>query len=453
MPDYDALIDTERGMVSRDVFVDADVYRDELERVFARAWLFVGHESQIPNTGDFFVSRMGEESVILCRDREKKVHVFLNTCRHRGMKVCRYDQGNTPLFTCPYHAWSYATDGTLAGVPMYAALYEGVLDRAQWSLIEVAHMALYKGTVWATWDPHAPPFPDYLGDAKVHLDSVLDCRDGREGGSEVLGGITKWIVPSSWKFGAENFLGDGYHVVSHRSVELVGIGPSARAGAGGRRDGEATGFRRIWVSFPQGHGVHSILRPPGDPYAPTFAGDPEVEAYFKACHEARKARLGEKSRLVGFNGTIFPNTSFHATQPRSIFVWHPHSATSMEVWRFYLVDADAPDAVKDALRRYYMRYSGPSGMTEQDDMENWNYATAASSGTIARRHPYNYQQSLRAPKASEPLAPGVASFQYTEEMARRFYRRWRDYMKNEGWDVLCPSPSTASNGVRTYRTG
>ena len=86
-------------------------------------------------------------------------------------------------------------------------------------------------------------------------------------------------------------------------------------------------------------------------------------------------------------------------------------------------------------------------------MENWNYATAASSGTIARRHPYNYQQSLRAPKASEPLAPGVASFQYTEEMARRFYRRWRDYMKNEGWDVLCPSPSTASNGVRTYRTG
>ena len=91
MSAYDTLVDIERGIISREIFVDATIFRDELERVFGRAWLFVGHESQVPNPGDFFVSRMGTESVILTRDRERRVHVFLNTCRHRGMKVCRYD--------------------------------------------------------------------------------------------------------------------------------------------------------------------------------------------------------------------------------------------------------------------------------------------------------------------------------------------------------------------------
>ena len=107
----DRMIDPEHGTISREIFVSPEFYRAELEKLFTRAWLFVGHASQIPNPGDFFVSRMAEESVILCRDTQGKVHVFLNSCRHRGMKVCRYEQGNTSLFVCPYHSWSYATDG------------------------------------------------------------------------------------------------------------------------------------------------------------------------------------------------------------------------------------------------------------------------------------------------------------------------------------------------------
>ncbi|MBM4298147.1 MAG: Rieske 2Fe-2S domain-containing protein [Deltaproteobacteria bacterium] len=108
------LVDLEKGLVNREAYVNPDIYQQELEQIFARAWLFVGHESLVPNPGDFFQSRMGEESVILVRDHRGKLHVFLNTCRHRGMKVCRYDEGNARLFTCPFHGWSYDTDGRLA---------------------------------------------------------------------------------------------------------------------------------------------------------------------------------------------------------------------------------------------------------------------------------------------------------------------------------------------------
>src|SRR5246500_3465990 len=152
------LVDVKSGRISREIFVNDEVYQEELERLFARVWLFVGHESQIPNAGDYFISGMGEESVILCRDRAGKVHVFLNSCRHRGMKVCRYDEGNTPVFTCPYHGWGYGTDGKLVGVPYFREAYHEKLDRAQWGLVEVAQLCVYKGTVWATWDKDAPAF-------------------------------------------------------------------------------------------------------------------------------------------------------------------------------------------------------------------------------------------------------------------------------------------------------
>src|SRR5579863_10336470 len=132
MPSASQIIDLQRGTISREIFVSPEFHRAELEKLFTRAWLFVGHESQIPKAGDFFVSCMGEESVILCRDRVGAVHVFLNSCRHRGMKVCRYDEGNTAVFTCPYHGWSYGTDGRLAGVPYFREAYHSSLDRAQW---------------------------------------------------------------------------------------------------------------------------------------------------------------------------------------------------------------------------------------------------------------------------------------------------------------------------------
>src|SRR5262245_1837134 len=168
------LVDMASGQISREIFVNETIYQQELEQVFTRAWLFVGHASQIPKPGDFFVSCMGEESVILCRDREEQIHVCVNSCRHRGMKVCWYGERHTPGVTCPYHGWSYATDGKLVGVPCFKEAYHGQLDKSKWELVEVAQLANYKGTIWATWDATAPPLLEYLGDFTCYLDLSLD---------------------------------------------------------------------------------------------------------------------------------------------------------------------------------------------------------------------------------------------------------------------------------------
>jgi nitrite reductase/ring-hydroxylating ferredoxin subunit len=357
------LVDADGGIVSREIFVSEEIYRQELEQVFARAWLFVGHESQIPRPGDFLASSMGEESVILCRDRGGRVHVFLNSCRHRGMKVCRYDEGNTAEFLCPYHGWSYATDGALVGVPFQKNAYGERLDKSKWGLVEVAQACSYKGAVWATWDRAAPSFLDYLGGYTLYLDLLLDAWDGREGGTEVIGGIQKWLVPCNWKFPAENFSGDRYHNVSHRSVDLVGIGPSGTARRDMRERSEA---RLLDVCIPdRGHSMIAFLRSPTTPILPAYQDSPAVAAYFLRCEEDRQRRRGAGARLMGGPGTVFPNMSPLARQPRTLAVWHPRGPHQTEVWRWYLVDADAPAEVKDFLRHYYLRYSGPASSVKR----------------------------------------------------------------------------------------
>ena len=443
------LIEREKGLVSRDLFVDPELYEIEKERVFAHCWLFVGFEDQVRKPGDYFVSRMGEESVILSRDRDNTVHVFLNSCRHRGMKVCRYDEGNTPVFTCPYHGWSYAGDGSLVGVPRYKDAYREELDKSQWGLVEVAQMANYNGTVWATWDPQAPSFLDYIGDNEYGIGLWLDKPDGMEADIEVLGTL-KWLFSSNWKFGAENFLGDNYHgTPTHHSVEIVGINP------GGGQSRMASGLFRLFSASSRlevthhGSGRLGVMFAPEDfPYIPSYPNQPPaVEEYYRSSYERRKQVMGKHWRAHAMNGNVFPN----ATQGthNSMCVWHPAGPHWTECWRWYFVHRDAPQEVKDMLRHYYMRYGGPAGLTESDDMENWNYAHKASKGTIARRYPYEYSMGMVRERKGHPLLDefgypqsatitedGTGVRAPSEQNQRGAYKFWVEMMEADSWDDL-----------------
>ncbi len=221
MLDSNGFVDEKNGLVNRPILIDREVYEQELERIFARCWLYLAHESQIPNPGDFVAAYMGEDPVLVVRDSRGKLNAFLNTCRHRGMRVCRADAGNAAAFTCTYHGWTYGNDGKLVGVPGYKEYYYEELDMEKWGLVPVAQVDSYKGLIFGTFDPSAPSPQEYLGDFAFYLDVMLDRR---EGGTEATGGVHKWIMPCNWKFAADNFQGDNYHVgITHLSALKVGF--------------------------------------------------------------------------------------------------------------------------------------------------------------------------------------------------------------------------------------
>src|SRR4030088_1627881 len=139
------LVDADKGVISRRIFIEPEIYEEEQERIFARCWLFLCHESQIPEPGDFLTTYMGEDPVLVVRDSAGRARAFLNVCRHRGNRLCRADSGNGPTFTCAYHGWTYRNDGRLVGVPYLKEFYRNELDRESWSLVPVAQLESHKG--------------------------------------------------------------------------------------------------------------------------------------------------------------------------------------------------------------------------------------------------------------------------------------------------------------------
>ncbi|RZS84867.1 phenylpropionate dioxygenase-like ring-hydroxylating dioxygenase large terminal subunit [Pigmentiphaga kullae] len=433
-------VDVAAGTADRRMFVDDDLFAREVRQIFGRAWLLVGHESQVPDPEDFIQSKMGTDSVIVTRTRQDKIVVLLNSCRHRGMKVCRVDEGKARAFTCPYHGWTYSTDeervsrpGELAGVPGFDVHYEGRLDKAEWGL-KAARVRVYKGTIWATWDEHAPSLEAYLGGMLKWLDSALDHRNGDSGGSTLLVGVQKFRVRCNWKFPATNFVGDASHAVTHNSANMIKLNPS---GKDGRRDERASGHAAFgWPDL--GHGGLGFLPRPEEefPRPDTFQQFPAASNYLR---DMAREHLRKRAGGIHYQGkgTIFPNMSFHEDQPRTLVVHHPVSATETEMWRYYLIDADAPDEVKDIFRHYYMTYSGPGGMTEQDDIENWESATRQSLGGMGRDLPFNYAQGLGE---SEPcdLMPGAVwcGRTITEQNQLIWLKRWQEFMEGRSWDQL-----------------
>jgi len=389
------------------------------------AWLYLCHETQIPRPGDFLTTYMGEDPVLVVRDNDGRVHAFLNVCRHRGNRLCRADAGNAASFTCAYHGWTYRNDGRLVGVPYLKEAYHGELERDRWGLMPVAQLDDYKGLYFATFDPQAPPLRDYLGAMTWYLDTFFDRR---EGGIELIGGVHKWIMPCNWKFPAENFAGDGYHVPwSHISAVRTGSGGDFRV----KPDAEGRA-----LSLGNGHSIMTV--------GPDMVADPpaaEILAYEEQILPEMKQRLGARLQVgKPIAGTVFPNFSMLRPTSRTIRVWHPRGPDKTEVWAWIFVDKAAPPAVKKALRLAGARVFGPGGTFEQDDMDNWQGCTQTARGAVARRALLNYEMGLGDERFDEELGAWASGYRYSESNHRRFYRRWAQLMAADSRGEIAPNP-------------
>ena len=411
------LIAPDGSGVDRRIFVDEAHYRLEQERIFTRCWLYLGHETELPGNGSFITTTMGEDPVILVRDKNGKLRAFLNSCSHRGAKVCRADSGVTELFRCPYHAWTFNTEGELVAVPRLGPAYGNALDLSRLGLREVPHVASFGGMVFANWDPQAPSLRDYLGDMAFYLDLMLTRM---EGGTEAIGGIHKWTIDVNWKIPAENFAGDHYHVPSTHGA------------------GVQMGFRSPLTNngycIQTGNG-HSIGSERGGAQQGK-AVQTEYEDFIKDMRAQLVAKHGEAANAfvpIGV-GTLFPNMSFLDTARfRSFRVCHPRGVGKIEVHSWCIVDKAMPAKLKAAVRRQYSLAFGPGGIFEQDDGDIWQSVQDAMRGPMGQKGHLNYQMGIgrEAPTSERygPPFPGSCSdMLMTEANQRAFYRHYAGLM-------------------------
>ncbi|WP_078409155.1 aromatic ring-hydroxylating oxygenase subunit alpha [Priestia abyssalis] len=403
------------GVIPAYLLGDLKVYELEHEKVFLKTWVFVGHESEIPNPGDFMTRELSGYSIIVSRDSEGDIRAFYNMCTHRGMKLCRADKGNKSSFTCPYHGFNFKNTGELIGVPLQKDIYGGQLDRSKMGLHQV-RLQSYKGLLFGTWNEQAEPLEEFLGDFKWYVDIVAGRAE-----MEVVGAPQRFIVKSNWKVGSDNFVGDSYHtMVTHGSIAKLGMVPNATY--------SKRGFQ---IYTENGHGLN--LGMPN----PDFAFPEELKDEYK--RNLSEEQYEVLSSLKNMIGNIFPNLSFLISHTKikdqlisntSIRMWRPISHDKMEVIAWMLVEKHAPQDWKDRSRDAFILTFSPSGIFEQDDTEVFTDITEAAQGPMPfqKNLTYNYTMGLHR-EPVEFVGPGVAyDDKFSEASQRNFYQYWLELM-------------------------
>lgn len=429
------------GMVPAEIYADPEVFELERERVFGRSWCFLAHESEISQPGDYVVRNILDDSFIVVRDESGQIQVLFNMCLHRGMQLCQAERGNASHFRCPYHAWTYKNSGEVVGMPYHLQAYGGdvCLPKAGRSLVSAPRSDSYRGMIFACLDPTAPDLDDFLGDYKFFLDFYMHQS---ESGS-VVRGPQRWRVPSNWKISSENFAGDSYHTAStHASiVDIELFGPSKRK------------RRRLATSYLAGPGsgtTHRFEDGLADFSAKLCSiGYPlEMADRMRATYAPAQVALVEKAGVMPSATGCLPNLSLIHTFVRietdgpdvpftSLRLWQPVSATETEVLSWFVVDREAPDDFVAKSYRAYVMCFGPSGMFEQDDVENWVSITRMAKGQMAKRVKLNSRMGLAldgsvfAPPTENWPAPGRGYQGFSEFGQRQLLLRWAELLDHE----------------------
>ncbi|MBH5323483.1 aromatic ring-hydroxylating oxygenase subunit alpha [Aurantiacibacter sediminis] len=413
-----SLIDSETGTIGPEIYADPYLHELEQERVFGRCWLLVAHESLIPKAGDFFASRMGEDPVLVVRQKDGSIAVFLNQCRHRGARLCRADLGKTKAFQCTYHGWTYDLGGNLVSISKSDAVGGDRIDKSEWGAIKVAKIHNFYGLIFATWDEDAPSFEDSLGETRWYWEAMFN----RPGGTEVIGGVQKWEVPANWKFGAEQFASDIYHfdythVASALAMMPEGMEYQEPPPLEGRQ------FR------DRGHGGVATPMVEMSDMQTAMAMGMEVMRYNQSTRDAHAKLVGEQAakQTQFVHANMFPNMGILPLN-QTLRIWQPKGPNAMEVWAWTLVDRDAPEDIKKQCRIKTQMTFASSGVFEQDDAENWTEIQRVLRGTKARKTLFNNMIGANESKDPSGKYPGRTDRAQSEAASREFYSWWRDLM-------------------------
>lgn len=418
--DITSLIKEDR--VHSDVYLDPAVFERELQMLYSRHWVFIGHDGEIPANGDFRQRQMGRQPVIFLRDDQGVVRVLMNRCTHRANAVCHLERGNTKGFTCSYHGWRFRTNGELAAVP-YPDRYDADFDKSSLSLRAAAKVASHRGFVFATLNPDDVPLEVHLGPLVLaELDDIADLSP--LGQLRTDAGEHKVRFAANWKLMIENAI-DGYHAVPvHRGffenvIARTGFNPGVlTTSASPARIKHLGNGHCSWDS--------SSLISTGTRNLP---GNSPGEEASRAYHDAMLARYGKERAeyLLAKSGThlyIFPNFGYVGAHYR---LFEPVNASQTRVHLVpILLEGVAPEINTRRLRNHEVFY-GPAGAGQSDDIEIFE---RNQMGLSARADPWSLiSRGMHLESSHED---GSVSGQITDELSNRaFFSRWRELMTEE----------------------
>jgi benzoate/toluate 1,2-dioxygenase alpha subunit len=359
--------------VHRDVYIHPELFDLEMERLWHRAWIYVGHDSQVPKAGDFYTTQIGRQPVILIRDADDEIRVLMNRCAHKGTKVVGAVSGNCGgLLRCPYHGWTYRLDGSLRSMPLKNG-YDGTsLAQCQASkgIVRVVNVATYRGFVFARLSAEGLGFEAYFGDSLSSIDNLADRSP--VGRLEVVGGVLRYMHDCNWKLYVENLNDTMHPMVTHESS----AGTARDLWRGQPEDAPKPMvieqflpfvsnyefFDRMGVKiYENGHSYTGVNFSIHSKYSAVPAYEHQMEAAYGA--ERAHAILGEARH----NTIYYPSLTIKGAI-QAIRVARPIAADKTLIESFTLRLVGAPDELLARTVMYTRIINAPTSVVGHDDL-------------------------------------------------------------------------------------
>lgn len=402
------LVQTDR--VHRRVYTDPAVFDAEMERIYARTWIFAGHESEVPKPGDFKTDTLVRRPIIMVRGNDGRVRVLFNTCPHRGSKVCYEDYGSGTRFRCMYHGWTFDTDGRLLGVPLRERFANFDPDPS-FGLIEVPRVESYRGFVFVSLSPDGISLREHLGRGCEYLDEF--CDRAPAGAIEARRPI-KYSYQGNWKLQLENY-SDNYHPpVLHQSALEIGARMlkdkwnSAKFSARSSRTGY---FER---GYGGGHGMADF----GTARRGAWMNSYENPAYLAALEQRYPPERARELMELDVHLMIYPNLLLHS-RTNHYRVIKPLAVDLTEVWTYPAAMAGATDDVNELLVINTSHHVSAMGEVQVDDMQVFNWVQAglqneAMEWLLFKLTGINHRVEPNGEFECESPSEGIIRYQYRE---------------------------------------
>jgi phenylpropionate dioxygenase-like ring-hydroxylating dioxygenase large terminal subunit len=374
--DFGSLIEEDR--VHKAVYTDQAVFDKEIENIFHKKWIYIGHESQVPNPGDYWTTWVGHERMILVRGTDEKVHVLYNRCPHRGALICNNHHGNAGRnFRCPYHAWQFHFDGSLRQVPMKQG-YDGIIDMQdpQLQMVRAERQDSYRGFVFASLAAEGEDLPTYLGPGGRQAFDDMANR-APEGEVQIVANCFRIMQHSNWKIFLENQLDAVHPSITHQST---GDAAAAMQKVFAEKEGAPPpmGYQFLadfTLPFDKWDSLETLGHANGHSLLTGYMGlrprDPVTVAHEEALTKVHgEKRMDEILSANLHHAIVYPCLSVQPPlqQLRAVRPLGPNK-TLTEIWHFRL--KGAPEGIYDRSAAYYYHVNSPSTMVNADDLNNF----------------------------------------------------------------------------------